>query len=293
MAADEIAVTSTGPMLGEIVSRGRLHGPRRPPRRRIPANDPRLARQPRDRGADRLGHRTAARARIRGTRTTPLGSPGRTRRPTIHRGVGLANMPTELTQIESPHFVDICSRQAADDVALRRPAVPSPARLAKARHAPGRARRDRSLVPPRHRHRRAQSPAAAALAFLSPPLRPARPTAAAHRPPAGSSISIAATSWQPTGKRSLADANDNNDNSRGLTARGEPANQPRFPRPPPGNRRPRRHPRPPLLPPRRLGQKDQRRRRPAPSQLTVEGDRIDIPIGPHQWIEVEVEFQPT
>jgi hypothetical protein len=27
-----------------------------------------------------------------------------------------------------------------------------------------------------------------------------------------------------------------------------------------------------------------------PSELTVEGDGIEIPIGPHQWIEVEACF---
>jgi hypothetical protein len=27
-----------------------------------------------------------------------------------------------------------------------------------------------------------------------------------------------------------------------------------------------------------------------PTELTVEGDGVNIPIGPHQWIEVEVLF---
>ena len=27
-----------------------------------------------------------------------------------------------------------------------------------------------------------------------------------------------------------------------------------------------------------------------PLELTVEGDRIDIPIGPHQWVEIEGRF---
>jgi hypothetical protein len=27
-----------------------------------------------------------------------------------------------------------------------------------------------------------------------------------------------------------------------------------------------------------------------PGELKVEGDKVNIPIGPHQWIEVEVEL---
>ena len=51
---------------------------------------------------------TAARSANRGTRTMPPASPGRTMRPALARNVNLALLPTELTQFESPHFVDIC-----------------------------------------------------------------------------------------------------------------------------------------------------------------------------------------
>ena len=28
-----------------------------------------------------------------------------------------------------------------------------------------------------------------------------------------------------------------------------------------------------------------------PVDLAVAGDRVEVPIGPHQWVEVEVQFQ--
>ena len=56
-------------------------GPRRPPRGRIPADDPRVARQPRHRDSRSSWTSTASPAPIRGIRTTPPASPGKTRRP--------------------------------------------------------------------------------------------------------------------------------------------------------------------------------------------------------------------
>jgi alpha-mannosidase len=107
MAAEQIEVTARGPLLGEIVCRGRLM----------------------DREGRRVaGFRQTTRVR-RGSRVIELlidldidRQPGsnpwdsyyaarfawKDETSTVYRGVGLANLPTELRQIESPHFVDIC-----------------------------------------------------------------------------------------------------------------------------------------------------------------------------------------
>ena len=106
MAADELTVTSSGPMLGEIQSRGRLM----------------------DRQGRRLaGFRQTTRARL-GSRVIEIEieldidqQPGpnpwqsyyasrfawKDEKATLTRDVNLANVPTELTQFEAPHFVDI------------------------------------------------------------------------------------------------------------------------------------------------------------------------------------------
>ena len=103
MAADEIAVTSSGPVLGEIVSRGRLM----------------------DREGRRVaGFRQTTRA-WRGSRIIeiqieldierqPEPNPWdsyyaarfawKDETAVVHRGANMANLPTELTQFESPHF---------------------------------------------------------------------------------------------------------------------------------------------------------------------------------------------
>ena len=36
---------------------------------------------------------------------------------------------------------------------------------------------------------------------------------------------------------------------------------------------------------RRIAPKDEK-----PTELTAKGDRIDVPIGPHQWIDLEARF---
>jgi len=110
MKADELAVTSSGPVLGEIVCRGRLL----------------------DRGARRLaGFRQTTRV-WRGSRVIeieieldvgqpPGPSPWHSYYaarfawgdPTanLYRSVSLANLPTDAVQLEAPHFIDIRSNK--------------------------------------------------------------------------------------------------------------------------------------------------------------------------------------
>ncbi|MFZ1934502.1 MAG: hypothetical protein WBL72_26945 [Thermoguttaceae bacterium] len=290
MAAERIEVTSSGPMLGEIVSRGRL-----------------LDRE----GCRVAGFRQTTRLR-RGSRVIELSidldidrQPGanpwesyyaarfawKDETSTLHRSVGLANLPTELVQIESPHFVDI--RLGEQRTTLLCGGLPYHRRL-------GLRKLDTILAVQGETARSFRlgigidvpSPTAAAVGFLAPPLalpdQPPPPT------PTGwlfhlDRRNVLATHWEAS--LPVATNTCDNNNSRGPTARGEVARESakqtalRV----------------------RLLETDGRGVtlglrcfRPVVSAekinagdvpavpLVVEGDRIDVPIGPHQWIEVEV-----
>ena len=283
MAADQIEVTSSGPTLGEIACRGRL-----------------LDRE----GRRVAGFRQATRVR-RGSRVIELSieldidrQPGgnpwdsyyaarfawKDETSTVHRGVGLANLPTELTQIESPHFVDIC--RGRQRTTLLCGGLPYHRRL-------GLRKLDTLLAVQGETARSfhlgigidVPNPTAAAVGFLAPPLvlpdRPSPPT------PTGwlfhlDRRNVLATHWEA----SLAVANSDS-NSRELTAPGDTAKETAF--------------RVRLLETdgrgitlglrcfRPVASAEKINAGDVPSvPLVVEGDKIEIPIGPHQWIEVEV-----
>ena len=273
MAADELAVTSAGPVLGEIVSRGRLM----------------------DREGRRVaGFRQTTRAR-RGSRVIEIQieldierQPGanpwdsyyaarfawKDEAASLHRSANMANLPTELNADRIAPFSRHPPRQAADDAALRRAAVPSPLRTAEARHAVGRSRRDGQLVPAGHRHRRAASDGGGVGRCSPPPLvlpdQPPPPT------PSGwlfhlDCRNVLATHWEP-----LAASRDSAASRVSAFACWKPtaaACNLGF----------------------AVSARCGRRERSTPAtcrrwNLVVEGDRINIPIGPHQWIEVEACF---
>jgi alpha-mannosidase len=285
MAADKIVVTSAGPLLGEIVSRGRL--------------------------LDRSGRRAAGfqqTTRVwRGSRVIELlieldvqQQPGsnpwdsyyaarfawKDETATIHRGVSLANMPTDLTSIESPHFLEINS--AKQRTTLLCGGLPYHRRI-------GVRKLDTLLVVQGETARSFRlgigidvpNSSAAAVGFLSPPLilpdQPPPPT------PSGwlfhlDCRNVMATHW---------DANlPGTANSRGPTARGEPPTTPGF-----RVRLQETEGRAvtlglrcfrPIAAAKRLNTGDV-----PPVELTVHGDKIEVPIGRYRWIEVEAEFQPT
>ena len=138
MAADELTVTSAGPLLGENPEPRPDHGSRRPPRGRLSANH-----------AARRGSRIIEIEMELDIDRLPEGGPWdsyyaarfawKDEAAKIERCTNMAKHATELTQFESPHFINISPRQAADDPALRRTAVSSPAWIAKARHVAGNA----------------------------------------------------------------------------------------------------------------------------------------------------------
>jgi alpha-mannosidase len=280
MAAEQIEVTSPGPALGEIVCRGRLL----------------------DRDGRRLaGFRQTTRVR-RGSRMIELlveldvdRQPGsnpwdsyyaarfawKDETAVVHRGVSLANMPTELTQIESPHFIDIC--RGRQRTTLLCGGLPYHRRL-------GLRKLDTLLVVQGETARSFRlgigidvpNAAAAALGLLGPPLmlpdQPPPPT------PSGwlfhlDRRNVLATHWEPL-PTSI-------DNSRGPTARGSAGQETTFRvrlletdgRGVTAGLRCFR----PVASARKINSGEA-----PPVNLTVEGDRVDVPIGPHRWIEIEV-----
>jgi alpha-mannosidase len=299
MAADELVVTSSGPLLGEIQSRGRL--------------------------MDRQGHRVAGFRQTtrawRGSRILEIEieldinrQPGpnpwdsyyaarfawKDPSATLSRSVNLANVPTELTQFESPHYVDICRGKQHTTLLL--------GGLAYHRRL-GPRKLDTLLAVQGERARSfrlgiaidAPHPLSAALGFLAPPMiLPDQPM------PAAASgwlfhldcRNVLATHWEPLPMKD----DDTKENSRGLTAPGAgpetaPGADPET-APVTGFRV-------------RLLETDGRSVRlglrcfrnvasarqinpgdEPPEELAVEGDRIEVPIGPHQWIEVEGRFAP-
>ncbi|MBU4272496.1 MAG: hypothetical protein KKE86_12975 [Planctomycetes bacterium] len=281
MAADRISVTSAGPVLGEIVCRGRLM----------------------DRDGRRLaGFKQTTRA-WRGSRVIELlieldvdRLPGpnpwdsyyavrfawKDETLCLYRSANMANVPTELTRIESPQFLDL--RRDRLRTTLLCGGLPYHRRF-------GLRKLDTLLIVQGETARSFRlgigidvpHPTAAATGFLSPPLElPDQPP-----PPSPTGWlfhldcrNVLATHWEPL---TLHELLENDENSRGLTA--------------PGGFRVR------LLETDgcgvRLGLRCLRSVSSArilnvgdapPDELSVEGDRIEVPIGPHQWIEVEARF---
>jgi alpha-mannosidase len=272
MAADSLQVTSAGPVLGEMVSRGRL--------------------------LDREGRRVAGFCQTtrvrRGSRVIEVEieldtdrQPGpnpwdsyyavrfawKDETAKLHRSVSLANVPTELTQFESPHFVDIC--RAKQHTTLLCGGLPYHRRL-------GLRMLDTLLAVQGETARRFRfgigidvpNPASAALAFLSPPLvladQPSPPSASGwlfHL----DCRNVLATHWQ------WLPASDNGEQGAGVRVRLLETDGCGV----------------------RLGMRCFRKvasaceidKNGAPSaNLAVNGDRIDVPIGPHEWVEVDVRF---
>jgi alpha-mannosidase len=283
MAADELAVASPGPTLGEMVCRGRL--------------------------LDREGRRLAGFRQTtrlwRGSRIIeisieldierqPDGNPWDSYyaarfawkdETAMYRGVGLANVPTELKQIESPHFIDICRNKQHTTLLCgglpyhRRFGHKLDTLLAVRGETARRFRLGIAIDPPH--------PVSAALGFLSPPLMlPDQPSPLS---PTGwlfhlDSRNVVATHWETFFSRSDSD----NNNSRGLTAPGDSAPRSGF--------------RVRLLETdgrdvqlglrcfravasaRTVGGEN------SPSNLTVEGDCVFVPLQPHEWLDVEVSL---
>ena len=148
-------ITSTGPVFGEIVSSGKLM----------------------DREGRRLaGFRQTTRA-WRGSRVLELEieldidrQPGpnpwnsyyacrfawRDETCNIYRSVNQTTQPTELTQFESPHFVDIRTRTASHHDIGEWIAISSTNRTAETRYFVDRSRRNRPVVPAGRGHRSAE-----------------------------------------------------------------------------------------------------------------------------------------
>jgi alpha-mannosidase len=280
MAADEIAVTSAGPVLGEMTVRGRL-----------------MDRQ----GVRVAGFRQTTRL-WRGSRVIELAVDFDIDRlpeadpwdsyyairlawkdpaATIYRGVSLAVAATELRRIESPHFLDI--RRAGQRTTLLCGGLPYHRRL-------GDRKLDTLLVV---RGETARSfrlgvgidvahPVAAAMGFLSPPLAlPVQP-----RPPVPTGWlfhldcrNVLATHWEPLDAG--ANAPDSQE-KRGLAGfrvrlleldgRGVRLGLRCFRA---------------VASAQRIDGGDDD----APESFPVAGDRAEIAIEAHQWIEVEVRFQ--
>ena len=323
MAADRIDVTSAGPVLGEIVCHGRL----------IDRDGRRVA-----------GFKQTTRA-WRGSRTIELlveldvdRLPGpnpwdsyyavrfawKDETLCLYRSANMANVPTELTRIESPQFLDL--RRDRLRTTLLCGGLPYHRRF-------GLRKLDTLLIV---RGETAHSfrlgigidvphPTAAATGFLSPPLElPDQPP-----PPSPTGWlfhldcrNVLATHWEPL---TLHETGSPDSSSIGAAEPQEDFHEARNPScacgtpiaelsGPSADRDAeesfsgRRHDGPSGFRVRlletdghgvRLGLRCLRSVSSArilnvgdapPDELKVEGDRIEIPIGPHQWIEVEVRF---
>ncbi len=300
MAADELKVTSAGPVLGEIVSRGRLM----------------------DRDGQRVATFRQTTRAWRGSRILELqieldaerlpgGNPWdsyyaariawKDDGAILERGTNMARRSTELTQFESPHFVDIC--RGKQRTTLLCGGLPYHRRF-------GPRKLDTLLVTGGETARTFRlgigidvpNPLAAALGFLTPALilpdQPPTPT------PSGwlfhlDCRNVLATHWEPLPPA----GSDTKDNSRGLTAPGEVTAPGEFAVPGEATAPAERGFRVRLLETdgrgvrlglrcfRSVASAQKINRGDVPSMdLEVEGDRISIPLGPHQWIEVEARL---
>jgi len=268
MAADEIVATSAGPVLGEMVCRGRL--------------------------MDREGRRVAGYQQTtrlwRGSRVAEIQieldvdhPPGtrpwdsyyavrfawKNEAVNLYRGVSLASVPTEQTRIESPHFIDL--RRDKQRTTLLCGGLPYHRRF-------GLRKLDTLLVVHGETARSFRlgigvdvpNPTAAALGFVAPPL--VLPEAPPPPSPTGwlfhlNCRNVLATRWEP-----LPDDGKMGFRVRLLETDGRGV---------------------------RLGLRCYRAVASArkvnlddvPSvDLEVENDRVSVPIGPHRWIDVEVRF---
>ncbi|MGA2621254.1 MAG: hypothetical protein ABSF26_26825 [Thermoguttaceae bacterium] len=269
MAADEVTVTSPGPVLGEVLVRGRL-----------------LDRQ----GQPLAGFRQTTRVR-RGSRVIELLielDVGRVPEPdpwnsyyaarfawpgaeaVLHRGVNQANLPTEATQLESPHFIEI--RADRRRTTLLTGGLPYHRRIGP--------RKLDSLLVVRGESARtfrlavavdAPQPIAAALDFLAPAsvrwglARPAQPSGWLFHLDARN---VLATHWEPL----AIDGRCQGFRVRLLETEGRRV---------------------------ALGLRSFRSLQSAykvavpgqpPSGLSIEGDRLSVELGPYEWAEVEAQF---
>lgn len=269
MAADKIAVTSAGPLLGEIVCRGRL--------------------------VDREGKRVAGfsqTTRVRrgirviellieldieqAPRPRPWDSYYAARfawaDPTsnLYRGVNLANLPTDVVQVEAPHFIDIRSGKVR--TTLLTGGLPYHRRF-------GLRKMDTLLVVHGETARSfrlgigidLRNPVPAALDFIAPQTM----LLGGRRPPSASGWlfhldvrNVVATHWEPL----LKDRRVEGFRVRLLETDGRKVRL--------GLRCLR-----PVASAERINPGDA-----APTELPVEGDRVTIQMGPHQWVEVEARF---
>lgn len=288
MAAERIEVVSAGPTLGEIVAVGKL----------VDREGKRLA-----------GFKQTTRVR-RGSRIIEMAVDldvdclpdedpwdsyyavrfaWKDETLNFYRSVNMANVPTELARIESPHFVDL--RRERMRTTLLCGGLPYHRRY-------GTRKLDTLLIVHGETARSFRlgmgidlpHPMPAALGMISPPLElPDRPQPSS---PTGwlfylDCRNVVATHWEPlpdNGTNETPDVeSETSENSRRLTASG-------------GFRV-------------RLLETDGRRIRlglrcphtvssarilttdkSEPKQLDISDDRVEIPIGPHQWLEVEVRL---
>jgi alpha-mannosidase len=205
----------------------------------------------------------------------------------LYRGVNLANLATDLTQIESPHFIDI--RRKKQRTTLLCGGLPYHRRI-------GFRKLDTLLVVQGETARRFRlgigidvpHPLAAALGFLAPPVVLADQPPPSH--PTGwffhlDCRNVLATHWMPLAQVAQPPSAVSVDSH----SRGRLCHTAGF--------------RVRLLETdghgvqlrlrcfravasaRKINSGDA-----PPTELTVEGDGVNIPIGPHEWIEVEVSF---
>jgi len=283
MAADEIAVTSAGPIVGEVLVGGRL--------------------------VDREGKRVAGFRQTtrtyRGSRLIELAIElDIERQPTadpwhsyygcrfawsdetanVYRSVSLANVPTDAAQIEAPHFVDLAAGKLRTTFLTG--GLPYHRRF-------GLSKLDTLLIVRGETARRFQlavgvdlpHPVPAALEFLTP----GTAVAGAARPPISSgwlfhldSRHAAATHWEPLAQQAEEGAcppekkgavpffgglrvrlleTDGRKLNLGLRCFRTPASAKKIK---PGDS--------------------------PDTDLSIEGDRVTVPLDPHEWAEVEVRF---
>ncbi len=291
MAADEIAATSSDPDFGEFLCRGRLMD-----------RNGELAATFRQTTRLRRGSRVIEIDIALNVEREPADDPWQSyyaarfawkdETAQLHRSVNLANLPTTRGQFESPHFVDIVNDRRRTTILCgglpyhRRIGPRMLDTLLATRGETARSFRLGIGIDVPH-------PTAAALAFLAPTLiLPDRPQPASA---AGWLFHLDCRNVQPTHWESLS-ANDDalKENTQGLTAPGAITDNSALSVA--GFRV-------------RLLETDGRRVRLGlrcfrnvasaskinpgdlpPTELAVEGDRISVPIGPHEWVEVEGQF---
>ena len=273
MAADEVLVTSSGPVVGEIVSRGRLV----------------------DRDGQRLARFVQTVVVRRGSRVMELGidlevekQPGPDpwnsyyaarfawgdATADLYRGVSLASQPTDTPQTESPHFIDVRTEKTRTTILTG--GLPYHRRF-------GLRKLDTLLVV---RNETARSfrlgigvdlmyPVAAGLDFLAPHTVLQQQAAP---PPGGSgwffhldAKNVLATHWEPL----ISDQGVKGFRVRLLETEGRRCRA--------GLRSFR-----PIESARKIGFQDGPEEQ--PTELSVEDDRVTMDIGAHEWIQVEVDF---